>query len=440
MRIINKLIGAVLGATMAIGVGVGIWGGQKDITSVHAASDVSTTPSTTIEDGAKYVIAAGTSGTVFLSVTVTKGWGIATTIDSAAEFTAEGSGTSNFALKCSAGYLAPKTGGSSNNFLAYTSTTKALQLKNTNELFSNSNDNFNLRLNGTSGFRWYGNDKGPGTTGTAAKLYKIGGEDTPIEPPTPPELEHEGTLEDPFTPLEAISLCDYTGSGIIVGTDQQYYVKGVFDAGTTINTIYHQWYGMLDGTQFKISGATNDSGVVIEEVNGAMDGLEVIVKGFLELYNGEYKIGYLPASASPTGEKFIPSLVYVESKMSDDVSAWCTSFLATVTCDGGVTPPSTTAWEQMKTSFLELSSEDQLTLKTLNNDATARYDYIIAKYGRNTYEDFIGRNPAPLASSMRIFFNTPVQTTSFVVIIITTAIIGIVVGSWFVIKRKKKLD
>lgn len=197
---------------------------------------------------------------------------------------------------------------------------------------------------------------------------------------------------------------------------------------------------MLDNTQFKISGATNDSGVVIEEINGAMDGLEVIVKGFLELYKGEYKIGYLPASASPTGEKFVPSLVYVESNVSDDVSAWCTSFLATVTCDGGVTPPSTTAWGQMKTSFLALSSEDQLTLKTLNNDATARYDYIVAKYGANTYEDFIGRNPAPLASSARIFFNTPVQTTSFTIIIITAIVIGIVVGSWFVIKRKKKLN
>lgn len=197
---------------------------------------------------------------------------------------------------------------------------------------------------------------------------------------------------------------------------------------------------MLDGTKFKISGATNDSGIVIEEVNGAMDGLEVIVKGFLELYNGEYKIGYLPASASPTGEKFVPSLVYVESNISDDVSAWCTSFLETVTCDGGVTPPSTDAWGQMKTSFLALSSEDQLSLKTLNNDATARYDYIVAKYGKNTYEDFIGRKPTLLASPMRIFSNTPVQTTSFTIIIIATVVIGIVVGSWFVIKRKKKLN
>ena len=130
---------------------------------------------------------------------------------------------------------------------------------------------------------------------------------TPVDPDN-----HGKVITDPLTPAEAIALCDEAGAGKIVGGDQLYYVKGVFDTGTTVNTQYHQWYGTLSGTQFKVSGATNDTQVVVEEVNGGMDGKEVIVCGYIELYNNEYKVGYLPASASPTQEKFVPSIVDIK--------------------------------------------------------------------------------------------------------------------------------
>ena len=132
--------------------------------------------------------------------------------------------------------------------------------------------------------------------------------------PQPVSSNHGLSQDDPLSPAEAIALCDEAGAGNIVGVDKQYYVKGVFDEGTTINTKYSQWYGMLSGTQFKVSGATNDSGVAISETDGAMDNKEVIIKGFIELYNNEYKIGYLPANASPTGEKFVPSIISVKDK------------------------------------------------------------------------------------------------------------------------------
>ncbi len=131
-----------------------------------------------------------------------------------------------------------------------------------------------------------------------------GGGDTPVT------IENDGSLEHPFTAQEAIALCDQAGEGKIVGTDKQYYVKGVFDAGTKVND-YHQWQGTLSGTKFIVNSATNNSGVSIQEKNGALDGKEVIVKGFIELYNGDYKMGYLPASASPTGQKFNPSIVSI---------------------------------------------------------------------------------------------------------------------------------
>ena len=142
-------------------------------------------------------------------------------------------------------------------------------------------------------------------------MVLVEAEDEPEEPEEP-EDTHGLSQDDPLTPAEAIALCDKAGSGNIVGKDKQYYVKGIFDEGTTVNTQYHQWYGMLSGTEFKVSGATNDSGVTVTEKDGEMDGKEVIVKGFIELYNNEYKVGYLPANASPTGAKFIPSIVWIK--------------------------------------------------------------------------------------------------------------------------------
>lgn len=135
------------------------------------------------------------------------------------------------------------------------------------------------------------------------------------ETPAGPTGGHAGTEADPFTTAEAIAKMDAAGSGVIVDGNVEYFVKGVVQSGSTVNTSYHQWYCMLDaavgGKQFKISGATLPAGSTITEADGGLDGKLVVVKGYMELYNGEYKIGYLPASASPTGAKYIPSIVSI---------------------------------------------------------------------------------------------------------------------------------
>ena len=172
-KLLQKVAKLTLGLAMAAGVGVAVGNSKKQVTQTRAltASDISSTPATTVENGAKYVIASGTSGNVYLGA-VSGSWGSAVAIGSAYEFTAEGSGTSGFALKCSAGYLTPKTS-NSNTFAAYGSTSKTIQFINTSELASGAQAKYNLRQNGGSGFRWYGTTSAVGTTGTAAKLYKV---------------------------------------------------------------------------------------------------------------------------------------------------------------------------------------------------------------------------------------------------------------------------
>ena len=183
-KLLTKLAELTLGLAMASGVGVAI-GSNKEAraerVSALTASDISSSPVSSVTNGKKYVIASSSnaqtapSGSQFLAAKASNTWGTAVAIGSAYEFTAEGSGTSGFYLKCKDGYLAPKTG-SSNSFLQYASSSSnavQLQLKNTCELFSNANAHYNLRQNGASGFRWYGTSSADGTTGTAARLYEV---------------------------------------------------------------------------------------------------------------------------------------------------------------------------------------------------------------------------------------------------------------------------
>ena len=174
-KLFTKVATLCVGLAMATGVGVAVSSASKDVKPVEAAltvSDISSTPASSVEDGAKYVIASGTSGNVYLAAKASNTWGTAVAIGSAYEFTAEGSGTTGFALKCKDGYLTPKTS-SSNTFLAYGSTKVTCNLSS-GAIVSNANTSYQLRQNGTSGYRWYSS-----STGTAAKLYKIN-EATPV--------------------------------------------------------------------------------------------------------------------------------------------------------------------------------------------------------------------------------------------------------------------
>ena len=182
-KLLTKIVGLSLGLSMAIGVGVAASYSEKDAVRADASQTISTTPAESVSTGKKYVIGATISSTTYyLTSTVTSNWGIRTDNgNNALVFTANGSGTSNFSLYYTENdtnhYLTPKTG-TSNTFLQYGTTEKTIQLKN-KEVYTNANNYYNLRLNGTSGFRWYGTNSAAGTTGSASFLYEVSESSTP---------------------------------------------------------------------------------------------------------------------------------------------------------------------------------------------------------------------------------------------------------------------
>ena len=79
----------------------------------------------------------------------------------------------------------------------------------------------------------------------------------------------------------------------------------------------------------------------------------------------------------------------------NEAISFASTFLTTVTCDGGYTPPSETAWAAMGEEYESISASAKAYLSSAADEAIIlfleRYDYIISKYGTDAYPDFLGR-------------------------------------------------
>ena len=107
-----------------------------------------------------------------------------------------------------------------------------------------------------------------------------------------------------ITPQEAIELMDAAGDGKVVEGLQQ--VKGICASGSQYDSQYKQYTTGFDGvSNFKLQ--FTDTNNILN--GGSPDGMEIVVEGYLEKYQGKYQLSYLPANVSPTGQKFTPSLI-----------------------------------------------------------------------------------------------------------------------------------
>ena len=134
---------------------------------------------------------------------------------------------------------------------------------------------------------------------------------------------------------------------------------------------------------------------------------------------------------------------------------WARNFLDTFTCTGvvaghengaiSVANP-TTVWATLGES---ISDELKETLKTLpanengnvNEQAMARYDLVIRKYGKATYTDFIGRfSDGGVNASAKLFGivnddnNSPITMIIVLISVLSVASVG---GYFFLRKRKE---
>lgn len=115
------------------------------------------------------------------------------------------------------------------------------------------------------------------------------------------------------TTEEAIALCDQAGSGNVT---QLLRVTGVVAFGATKNN--NGWTGKFESSGEKV---LNFDSVRTEDEYSTIDGATIVIEGYAELYNGAYKVGYLPANVSPTGEKYNPQLIELTPAQQKEIAS-----------------------------------------------------------------------------------------------------------------------
>lgn len=134
-------------------------------------------------------------------------------------------------------------------------------------------------------------------------------------------------------------------------------------------------------------------------------------------------------------------------------SDYSTDFLASITCDStGNTAPKFTSpyasWSELASAYSALSSSEQSVLTSMQanpngstaQQAVAKYDYIVGKYGTETYEDFMGRNPEPLGINNPNLFNFGSDTNTTTLVVVLVSALSITAISVIIFIKKGKRD
>lgn len=133
----------------------------------------------------------------------------------------------------------------------------------------------------------------------------------------------------------------------------------------------------------------------------------------------------------------------------NDANTFANLFMSTITCNNGVTPPSTQGWSDMSDAFDALDSDVKLYYKDAVGDenssspiakAMARYDYIVNKYSTAQYANFIGRSISPSGNARPLFLNSDSQSIIGVTAIAITLFSGTFLAAAFFYLKKKKYN
>ena len=117
-------------------------------------------------------------------------------------------------------------------------------------------------------------------------------------------------------------------------------------------------------------------------------------------------------------------------------------FLNTVTCNGGISAPSTSNWTLASNKYQLLSTTDKNTVKnasanvngTTVEQAMARYDLIVGKYGTTNYSNFIGRT---IVNNSNALGKTIVTNDTLLIIIVMSVLGTMTFAGWFIHKKKQ---
>lgn len=169
-----------------------------------------------------------------------------------------------------------------------------------------------------------------------------------------------------------------------------------------------------DGTSISYRNSTGFKAVKVEAESSYQIGWEYII------------VEYAKESASQTNE-------------------YAQKFLDTMTCSENSVTAEDGAWDQMSSEFDSLSDADKKIFQEAKADAAsqniveqavARYDRIVGKYGTSVYKDFMGRNPASISGAYAVNHNGNDGSVYAVAGIAVSAVLA--AGALIILRKKQR--
>ncbi|MDR0934866.1 MAG: hypothetical protein LBM03_00990 [Erysipelotrichaceae bacterium] len=125
-------------------------------------------------------------------------------------------------------------------------------------------------------------------------------------------------------------------------------------------------------------------------------------------------------------------------------ATWAEGFLNDLVCDNGATAPNLIVWGNYASSFAALEADVKTAIiesdANVSGDtveqAVARYDYIMAKYGNTTYTDFLGRHVAATDATVNAEFSINDTNTIMLIVIVSVLSVSVLGGTFYLRKKE----
>ncbi|MCI6329581.1 MAG: bacterial Ig-like domain-containing protein [Erysipelotrichaceae bacterium] len=250
------------------------------------------------------------------------------------------------------------------------------------------------------------------------------------------------SLESPDVASNYVTL---TATDNVIATNSNYSITiEKMEGGYSVKSTLHGYY--IGGGADKNYLLTNKTVPYLNTITLNDDGSVALTSNTKSLaFNattGQERFRYY-------GSGYLPVSLYRRAA-SSSASIFADYFINDLHCDAtGATAPSVDEWNALKDIYAELDAYDQLTFKiavgnpsgTNVEQAVAKYDYIITKYGVTNYVDFMGRveyGSLTLANN-RIEFADKLDSQSTIICVVVLTLLSVsIIGGYIILKKTKE--
>ena len=217
------------------------------------------------------------------------------------------------------------------------------------------------------------------------------------------------------------------------------------EGGYSVKSTYT---GKYYGNNIDKNGLSSDTSPILNTISLNSDGTAALVSNTKTMAfnnaSNQLRFRYFIAPGAQQ------SIYLYRKDISTNATNFATMFLDQLTCDPtGVTPPDTEEWAILELEFADLAAYDQTEFKIASANASgnvieqavAKYDYIITKYGVTNYVDFMGRveyGSLTLANN-RIEFADKLDSQSTIICVVILTLLSVsTIGGYIILKKTKE--